>query len=186
LKTFTATSLTTAAAPKATEEQNQSVDAGVTWRNLNAGAPELARRGRERLETTRIALIGTLRRDGSPRISPIEPFFCEDELVFGAMAWSLKVRDLQRDARCIVHSAVTGPNAGEPELRLYGRAEAADERLRRECAGWWADQPAEAAWVFTVRLDAATLLEWDYEASEMLVRRWSPERGYRESRRAYP
>jgi hypothetical protein len=93
----------------------------VTWPDLEAGAPELARRGRERLEETSIALIGTLRKDGSPRISPIEPNFHEDELLFGGMTWSLKVRDLQRDPRCVVHSAITGPNAGEPELRLYGR-----------------------------------------------------------------
>jgi Pyridoxamine 5'-phosphate oxidase len=158
----------------------------VTWPDLEAEAPELARRGRERLEETSIALIGTLRKDGSPRISPIEPYFLEDELLFGGMTWSLKVRDLQRDPRCVVHSAITGPSAGEPELRLYGRAETADERLRRECPGWWADQPAEAAWVFTIRLEAATLLEWDYAAGEMLVRRWSPERGSRESRRSYP
>jgi hypothetical protein len=158
----------------------------VTWPDLEAGAPELARRGRERLEETSIALIGTLRKDGSPRISPIEPKFHEDELLFGGMTWSLKVRDLQRDPRCVVHSAITGPNAGEPELRLYGRAEAAEERLRRECPGWWADQPVEAAWVFTVRLEAATLLEWNYAAGEMQVWRWSPERGYRELRRTYP
>jgi Pyridoxamine 5'-phosphate oxidase len=158
----------------------------VTWADLEAGAPELARRARERLETTSIALIGTLRKDGSPRISPIEPSFYENELLFGGMTWSLKVHDLKRDARCVVHSAVTGPSAGEPELKLYGRAETADERLRRECPGWWADQPADAAWVFTVRLETVTLIEWDYAVSEMLVRRWSPERGYLESRRAYP
>jgi hypothetical protein len=158
----------------------------VTWPDLQAGAPELARRARERLEETNIALIGTLRKDGSPRISPIEPNFYEDELLFGGMAWSLKVRDLQRDPRCVVHSAITGPNAGEPELRLYGRAETAEEGARRGCPGWWADRPVKAAWVFTVRLEAATLLEWDYAAGEMLVRRWSLELGYRESRRAYP
>jgi Pyridoxamine 5'-phosphate oxidase len=161
-------------------------EAIVTWPDLAAGAPELARRGRERLEQTSIALIGTLRKDGSPRISPIEPNFHGDALLFGGMNWSLKVRDLQRDPRCVVHSAVTGPSAGEAELKLYGRAETAEDRLRRECPGWWADQPAEAAWVFTVRLEAATLLEWDYTAGEMLVRRWSPELGYRESQRKYP
>jgi hypothetical protein len=166
--------------------EGAGVEATVTWRDLEAAAPELARRGRERLETTSIALLGTLRRDGSPRISPIEPVFYEDELLFGAMVWSLKVRDLERDPRCVVHSTVTGPSAGEPELKLYGRAETAEDRLRQQCPGWWAGQPAEAAWVFTVRLETATLLEWDYAAGKMLVRRWSSERGYRESQREYP
>jgi hypothetical protein len=158
----------------------------VTWRDLEAAAPDLARPGRDRLETTSIALIGTLRKDGSPRISPIEPVFYEGELLFGAMPWSLKVRDLERDPRCVVHSTITGPNAAEPELKLYGGAETADERLRQESPGWWADQPDEAAWVFTVCLETATLLEWDYAAGKMLVRRWSRERGYQQSERDYP
>jgi hypothetical protein len=159
----------------------------MTWAELEDAAPELGRLGRERLEQTRIALIGTLRKDGSPRISPVEPYFFEGRLLFGGMAWSLKVRDLQRDPRCVVHSPITGPSAGEPELKLYGWADEAGDELREACsAGWWADQPRESAWVFTLQIEAATLLEWDYAAGRMLVRRWSGPGGYRETQREYP
>jgi Pyridoxamine 5'-phosphate oxidase len=95
----------------------------MSWHDLGQGAPEIARLGRQRLDGARVALLGTLREDGSPRISPIEPYFAQGELLFGAMAWSLKVRDLQRDPRCVVHSAISGPDRGEGELRLYARAE---------------------------------------------------------------
>jgi Pyridoxamine 5'-phosphate oxidase len=90
----------------------------MTWRELELAAPEIAEPGKRRLDEARVALLATLRRDGSPRISPIEPFFAEGQLLFGAMAWTRKARDLDRDPRCTLHSAITGPNEGEPELKL--------------------------------------------------------------------
>jgi len=45
----------------------------LDYRDVEQGAPELARLGRARLDATRLAMLGTLRRDGSPRISPVEP-----------------------------------------------------------------------------------------------------------------
>jgi hypothetical protein len=159
----------------------------MPWAELEAAAPEIARPGRARLEAARVALLGTLRKDGSPRISPIEPYFTEGHLLFGAMAWSLKAKDLGRDPRCVVHSAVTGPDAGEGELKLYGRAAEAEEDIQAACRdGWWIGRPAESAFVFTLMIDAATFVEWDYGSSEMIVKRWSPQRGFRLAKRGYP
>jgi hypothetical protein len=70
----------------------------------------------------RVALLGTLRKDGSPRISPVGPYLCQEHLLFGAMSWSIKTRDLQHDPRCVLRSAITVPDAGELEFKLYGRA----------------------------------------------------------------
>jgi hypothetical protein len=159
----------------------------MTWRELELAAPEIAEPGKARLDETRVALLATLRRDGSPRVSPIEPFFAAGQLLFGAMAWTLKARDLERDARCTLHSAITGPNEGEPELKLYGRAIEADDDLRAACpTGWWTDQPHEAARVFSLSIEEAAFVIWDYEGGEMTVRRWSRETGLKTSRRSYP
>lgn len=68
-----------------------------------------------------MALLGTIRTDGSPRISPVEPYLTQGHLLFGAMVWSLKTRDLLRDPRCVLHGAITAPDAGEAEVKLYGR-----------------------------------------------------------------
>jgi hypothetical protein len=94
----------------------------VAWRDLEAGAPEIARLGLARLAAARVALLGTLRRDRSPRISPVEPYVAGGELLIGVMASSAKAADLRRDQRCALHSAVTGPDAGEGELKLSGTA----------------------------------------------------------------
>ena len=157
------------------------------WRDLEQAAPEIAAHGKARLDETRVVLLATLRKDGSPRISPIEPFIAEGHLLFGAMAWTLKAQDLDRDPRCTLHSAITGPNEGEPELKLYGRAVEADDDLRAACPdGWWTEQPREAARVFSLSIDEAAFVTWDYDGGEMIVRRWSQKTGLQTSRRSYP
>lgn len=159
----------------------------MNWGGLQEVAPELTRRGRERLEQARVALLATLRKDGSPRISPVEPFFSGAHLLFGAMSWSAKARDLLRDPRCVLHSAVTGPDSGEGELKLYGRAVEADPELRNGCAGaWWLGRPPEAADVFVVEIERAVFIGWDLERGRITVTRWSPERGVTEATRGYP
>jgi hypothetical protein len=45
------------------------------------------------------------------------------------MAWSANASDL-RDPRYALHSAVTGPNTAEGELKLYGAAAQASQDLR--------------------------------------------------------
>jgi hypothetical protein len=159
----------------------------MIWRDLEAAAPEIARLGKERLDQTRVALLGTLRKDGSPRISPVEPFLTQGRLLFGAMPWSMKTRDLQRDPRCVLHSAVSDPDSGEGELKLYGRAAKVDDQIREAAReAWWVGRPAEAASVFSLEIEQATFISWDLEHGEMTVRRWSPHRGYAEATRSYP
>ncbi len=110
----------------------------MRWHELERAAPEIAGPGRERLELARVALLATLRRDGSPRIGAIEPYLSQGELLFGSMSWSRKTHDLVADPRCALHSAVSGPDLGEGELELHGRAVEAGQRLRDGCAqGWW-------------------------------------------------
>jgi hypothetical protein len=159
----------------------------MTWCDLEQAAPEIARLGRERLDQARVALLGTVRADGSPRISPVEPYLSQGKLLFGAMSWSSKVRDLLRDARCALHSAVTDPDSGEGELKLYGRAIEADDPVRNSCRqGWWRGQRPDAAAVFVLNIEQASFISWDIQRGQMIARQWSRKRGYRETRRAYP
>jgi Pyridoxamine 5'-phosphate oxidase len=153
----------------------------VSWRRLEAEAPELARLARARLEASGVAMLGTIGADGSPRIDPIEPFFVDGELLVGAMARSAKARALRRDPRCVLHSSVCGPNAGEAEAKLYGRAEPSAVE-----AGWWRDRLAGDADVYRLLIERAVTIEWDLAASRMLVRSWTPGRGETIAERGYP
>lgn len=159
----------------------------AVWRDLELGAPRLARLGMARLDAARVALLGTLRRDGSPRISPIEPCLADGQLLIGAMAWSQKTADLRRDPRYVLHSAVTGPDSGEGELKLYGSAAEAAEELRLAAAeAWWLSWPADRAIVFALHIDQAVFVSWDTGQGVMTVERWSPCGGYRQNSRTYP
>ena len=156
----------------------------MIWREFEAAAPALAQAARARLEGTSIALLGTVRADGSPRISPIEPYFTADHLLFGAMARSAKTRDLERDARCTLHSAISDPNAGEAEFKLYGTATDVDETPPPDA--WWLSYPADMAHVFALDVAEAVWVRWALELGEMTVTRWSAARGLEEQLRAYP
>jgi hypothetical protein len=163
-------------------------DSGVvSWRDVELGAPELVRLGIARLSSARVALLGTLRRDGSPRISPIEPCIAAGQLLIGAMAGSVKASDLRRDPRYVLHSVVTGPDSGEGELKLYGSAAEAGQDLRAAAAGaWWLGWPPDKAVVFILRIGQAAFIGWDVERGVMTVHRWSPAGGYAVASHRYP
>ena len=72
-------------------------------------------------------MVGTLRRDGWPRISPVEPFIADGQLFLGMMRRSVKALDLLRDPRCVVHSTVSDKNGTEGEFKVYGRAREVNE-----------------------------------------------------------
>jgi hypothetical protein len=134
-----------------------------------------------------VVLLGTLRRDGSPRISPVEPYFARGQLMSGAMAWSGKARDLLRDPRCVMHSPISAPDSGEAELKVYGLAALADDPLRQACRdAWWLREPRAAAEVFVLDVTEAVLIEWDLKRGRMATMHWSPGRGLREQARRYP
>jgi hypothetical protein len=159
----------------------------MTWGDFERAAPELARAARARLEAKRLALLGTIRPDGSPRISPIEPYFTPAALLFGAMARSAKARDLARDPRCALHSVIEEPDAGETEFKLYGTAfDAAEIERAARVDAWWVSEPAAAAHVFSFSVDEAVSVAWALTRGEMTVTRWSPQYGVEQRTRRYP
>ena len=94
----------------------------AAWKDVASAAPELAQLVRKRFEATGLGLLATLRRDGSPRISGIEPLFTDDELWLGMMSGSRKVGDLLRDPRFALHSATVDKQVTEGDARVSGRA----------------------------------------------------------------
>jgi hypothetical protein len=97
------------------------------------------------------------------------------------MRGTAKAHALRRDPRCVLHSAISGPNTGEPDVKLSGRVEASVARI-----GWWAERPAEEVDVYALQVEEAIAIEWDLAASRMVVRHWTPEAGETRTERAYP
>jgi hypothetical protein len=127
----------------------------MNWAAFAEAAPELAGLFRERLNKTGLALIGTIRRDGTARISPLEAGVFENHLLLGMMWQSNKALDLLRDPRCLVHSVVSNKDGTEGEVKLRGRAvDVTDEGLRERSAqhsfdttGWRPEEPYHLFWL---------------------------------------
>ena len=159
----------------------------MKWRDFQDTASEIALAGVQRFQGARLALIGTLRSDGWPRISPVEPLFISDHLVLGMIWQSKKALDLVRDPRCVLHSVVTDPDANEGEFKLRGRAIAvAEGRYVEIIREKWRLAPSASLHVFWIDVLGASLTTYDFDQGLMLVTRWSTEGGTLESRRRYP
>lgn len=93
----------------------------ASWNEVETEVPDLAGNVRSRFEATGLGLLATLRKDGFPRISGIEPTFILGEVWLGMMDGSLKALDLRRDPRLAVHSATADKEVKEGDARITGR-----------------------------------------------------------------
>ncbi len=107
----------------------------MNWGEFAGEAPDLAKAGEKLLEHGGVVLLGTVRKDGSPRISPVEPLFLEGELFLGMMWSSLKAADLLRDPRCTVHNLISDRHAKEGEFKIHGRVRAITDKETRKRYG---------------------------------------------------
>lgn len=104
----------------------------MTWEEFKRSSPELAALGEERFERTGLALLATIKKNGWPRISPVEILFTDGQIYLGMIWRSQKALDLKRDPRCALNSTVSNRDASEGEFKVYGRAvEVLDLEVRR-------------------------------------------------------
>lgn len=104
----------------------------TTWGDFAADAPQLAAVVEDRLLAHRHHVLGTVGPDGGPRLHGITIGISDGQLWFGCMPQSLKVRDLQRDARVALHSAPLDPELIRGDCRILGRAVALSSHTVRE------------------------------------------------------
>ena len=102
----------------------------MSWADLEGSDPDLAATGAARLAAG-YASLATTRRDGSPRVHPVSPLVGGGRLFVFMDPASPKGhdlrRDLRRDGRYALHSAVGSPEEGQAELLLTGRAGPAED-----------------------------------------------------------
>jgi hypothetical protein len=154
----------------------------MNWEGFMAAVPGLAGLAEARFRKVGLCLVGTLRKDGSPRISPCELDFAAGELLLGMMWRSRKALDLLRDPRIVVHS-VTGDREGtEGDVKLYGRAidiSAPEVRQAYRDAikariGWAPDEPEYH--LFALGIESAGYVVF---GDERYALAWDPSRGLR-------
>lgn len=99
----------------------------ASWAELERAEPALAVTVRSRFEAYRHKVLGTVRADGSPRLSGIETTFKDGELWLGMMPESRKALDLRRDPRLALHSPPVDADLADGDARIAGRAVEVEE-----------------------------------------------------------
>jgi hypothetical protein len=152
------------------------------WDEFARACPEIAEHATERFRRQELCMLGTLRADGSPRISPCELDFAAGHLILGMMWQSRKALDLLRDPRCVLHTCTTDRMGTEGDAKIYGRAiDVCDPALRqtyrdtvKERIDWAPDEPNFHA--FAVDVESAGFITF---AEPKIVIAWDPGRGTR-------
>ncbi len=151
---------------------------------LDPLAPDIAGPIRARLVATGLALLGTIRADGSPRVSPIEVSLQRGGLYLGMMPGSWKARDLVRDPRCALLTPVADRDDLAGEGKLFGRVRAITDpaetaAVLRTAVEHLDLDPEELTGspAFEVLVDGAA---WQYvEGDTFVTRSWNARDGVR-------
>ncbi|MGN6694572.1 MAG: pyridoxamine 5'-phosphate oxidase family protein [Aquihabitans sp.] len=168
----------------------------TTWNDFSQAEPELAERARGIISSTTNCVLATIRADGSPRVSGIDPFFRDGQLWIGSMPNSRKGADLARDPRIALHGipwesrkvkdGVADPGEGDVKLTgravLLGDAEEGARILSEYFADLGVDEPPGGGDLYTIDLDAVVVI--GVEDDQLVIDRWSPEGGRKVVRRS--
>lgn len=156
----------------------------VPWGQFEEQVPEFAERIRLRFESHIHAVMATLRRDGSPRLSGMEAPIRDGHLWLGMMPGSLKVADLQRDPRFSLHSSPDTEELPLGDARIDGQAvTATPEEIDVFVAGHRMPiEDPDAMVLFTARISRVMLTR--VEGQELLIETWTPAEGLRKFRRS--
>ncbi len=149
----------------------------MKWSEIADREPKLGAIATERLIQPGVLLVGTTRRDGSARISGVEPLVMDGELWLSMMRGSAKAHDLARDPRIVLHSIVTSPEAA-PEVKVRGTVRTETSQLTHQ---QYADAAAaELGWrpvpgeftLFAVDVGDVTYIGYDAATGSQHVARW--------------
>jgi hypothetical protein len=150
----------------------------MRWSELASAQPALAELGQRKLLDPGVVLVVTIRRDATPRLSPVEPFVLDGELWLSMLLDSRKAKDLLRDPRILVHNVITGRDGGEGGFKVRGTAQAhSDPDLQRrysdavaESLGW---RPVPGKFhLFAVDIGDVTFIRYDDATGDQFVARW--------------
>ena len=93
----------------------------MRWSEISAQQPALGAVADRLLVEPGVLLAGTIRRDGTARISGVEPLVLDGDLWLSMMSGSAKRRDLDRDPRVVLNSVMTSPSP-PAEIKVRGTA----------------------------------------------------------------
>ena len=135
----------------------------TSWGSFAAAAPALAAKGHELFYQYGVGMgfLGTVRRDGGPRVHPICPILTDDAL-FALIVPGPKRQDLRRDPRYALHCLTSEPPRHDDAFYLTGTVkEVIDPRAwNRVAEQFLAERGIDSRWP---GFEAQTLVEFAIE-----------------------
>lgn len=145
----------------------------MSWKALEESNPELAALGRRRFGIG-LAYLGTVTKDGSPRVHPVTPIIGQGRLFLFMEPTSPKGYDLRRGSRYALHSMVEDTEGGGGEFMVTGTGrfieDAATRALAVESSSY---DPADRYVLFELDVDSA--LGFIYEPDNKIRLHWKKE-----------
>ncbi len=149
----------------------------MTWEEFRESSEELAELGEKRFNADGVVLVGTLRKNGYPRISPVEALFHKGQLYLGMMWQSRKALDLIRDPRCTVHSGKADRHLKDCDFKVFGKA--IDVQNKRERKSYCNALQQKIGWspdgmkfhLFKIDVESAAAVTSERDA--LYIRVWS-------------
>ncbi|MDP1803789.1 MAG: pyridoxamine 5'-phosphate oxidase family protein [Acidimicrobiales bacterium] len=160
-----------------------------TLDDLTAHAPAIAEFFHRKVAAAGLCFLGTVRADGSPRVSPLEVWVHEGGLYAGSMPGAVKARDLQRDPRCCLVTPLADKDDLAGEVKLFCQAREITDPVQWEGPrrafeadrGFDMGEPGGAN-LFCFDVDAAA---WQrVEGDDWRTTSWTADAGPRERTRA--
>jgi hypothetical protein len=166
----------------------------ASYADVEHAVPDLADRVRAVLSSTTNAVLGTIRRDGSPRLSGADAYFHDGQLRIWSMPQARKGEDLRRDPRLAVHSIPWdsrrlrdgAADVGAADAKVDGRAVQVTDAGEQTSFREWLQaergaQPPDDWDLFNIDVDAVTAVFVD--DGQLVIDRWSTGEGRRTTRR---
>jgi hypothetical protein len=144
----------------------------ASWADVVTEAPELAAKVEARFATHKHAVLGTIRRDGGPRLSGTETTFKHGELWVGSMDEARKVDDVRRDPRVALHSATADADLAGGDAKVTGRAEEITDEATRAAVV----EGAPGAFVLW-RIDLREVALVEVATDHLVITSWHEGRG---------
>jgi hypothetical protein len=139
----------------------------TTWAEFERADPELAAFGRERVDQ-QVCFHATLRRDGWPRVHPVEPWIAVGLLLVRFRGHSPKVDEVRHDGRYALHSPMDNPDGVGGEFMVRGWIEQVDPT--HPAVQRYVDDAPYALAFYSMSVEEAA--GTTYEEDEPVYRRW--------------
>jgi hypothetical protein len=145
----------------------------MSWKALEESNPELAEFGLDRFSNG-LAYLGTIAKNGSPRVHPVTPIIGQGRLFLFMEPTSPKGYDLRRGSRYALHSTVEDVEGRGGEFLITGSGIFIEDAETRALAVKLSSyNPAKRYILFELRVDSA--LGFIYREEDKIRLHWKAE-----------